>query len=201
LTAQVCDTIIDGEPMNCIDVNGMKQGTWVTFDNKLRYCFDEEGTNSISSVGEYEDDEKIGSWRYFNGPKYNSGITKEIIYHKSDSIEENIFGFFGISEKTIFKDNLPIFKKVDSYDYNYIMKFQNDKRLVIGEFILGDPREKDSEKIIISCENDSCMFILEDNQTLLSFASQDLNKLEFELARLSMGVYSRKIKSIKASIK
>lgn len=201
LTAQVCDTIVDGEPMNCIDLNGLKQGTWVTYENKLRYCYDSLGINSLSSIGNYKDNKKIGSWRYFIGPKYNSGITKEVIYHTSDSIEENMFGFMSIAEKTIFKSGKAIYKKVESFVYSFVMEFKDGERIIKGEYIANQRIDNNQEKVSLICEGDSCLFTLDDNQVLLSFTSQDLNKFEFELERLAMGLYTRKIKTLKAAVK
>jgi len=171
---QTCDTI-NGEPINCIDASGLKQGHWELTKKKIlvsgygglgskegcRYF--EKSEYYPLAKGEYSDNKKIGTWEYYSGNKL-ANLERKITYFKDGSIEdENLLDRYKIK---ISSDTL----KVKGQLFHYL------------------------DTMNIDCQTNNCSIRLSDDQLIMSFEFSDMDKLEFELLRLQMGEYNREIK-------
>lgn len=102
---QICDTI-NGIGINCIDRNGWRQGLWEEYvyswseDPKSIYgpqygfCGVKPLIKSkigVSSTGNYRNNKKIGTWKYFSESTDTFFINREITYHTNGSITERNF--------------------------------------------------------------------------------------------------------------
>lgn len=98
--AQTCDTI-DGLIVNCIDINGNKQGYWKIQDNIIDQKIysglgSKEGCRStenfhyeIKADGNYLNNNKNGLWNYYKKNDHIVVIEKTVIYKENGSTIEN----------------------------------------------------------------------------------------------------------------
>ena len=96
---QSCDTI-GGNLVNCKDAAGLRQGYWELTNKKVLFSRygglgSEEGCRYFEKVeyyplarGQYEDDNKIGTWKYFSGDKLEN-LERKIKYFKNGAIKDN----------------------------------------------------------------------------------------------------------------
>jgi hypothetical protein len=174
---QTCDTI-NGEVINCVDTNGLRQGHWELTKKKIlvsghgglgskegcRYF--EEAEYYPLAKGEYVNDKKIGTWEYYSGDK-SGRLERKIRYNGDGSIED------------------------DNLTDRYLITISSDTLDVKGQLY------HDLDTMNIDCQTNICFVELSNGQKLLSFEFADMDKLDFELLRIQMGVYNREIKKKK----
>lgn len=76
-TIQIKETF---DKINLVDKKGKKQGLWINY-GYVRYFFCNQ-KSYINSIGNYEDDNKIGTWYYYN----SNGFMEENQYYYNDSV-------------------------------------------------------------------------------------------------------------------
>ncbi|MBL4586780.1 MAG: hypothetical protein JKX84_06980 [Flavobacteriales bacterium] len=175
---QICDTI-NGEILNCVDANGLKQGYWeMTWKRVTMSWHGGYGTAEGCQYGEiatylplengnYRDNKKIGKWTYYDDEKYwgSPYIENEITYDENGSI------------------------KVDQLkQQRYLLNINMDTSFVRGYFL----HQLDS--IAIMCHFDTCHFTLSNHNELTKFSFDSIAVLEDQLYRLQIGLYDREIK-------
>lgn len=94
--SQSCDTL-NGKLVNCFDSLNLKQGYWEILNPKslvtISNCFGSNEESRVTpkyhlqSAGRYEDNVKIGLWKYYSG--LNNRLCKKIIYKADGSIGLN----------------------------------------------------------------------------------------------------------------
>lgn len=172
-----CDTI-DGKLINCTDTAGIRQGYWELTEKKILVS-GYEGLGSEEGCRYFEKAEHYprSSGTYKNGKKidtwnYYSGehlisLDRKITYYKDGSVKD---------------DNLAS---------RYTLNISNDSTNISGQYF------HDLDSIRINCQANKCLLKLTDGQELMSFQFNDINKIEYELLRLNLGVYDREIKKKK----
>jgi hypothetical protein len=175
---QICDTV-EGKFFNCFDINGRRQGFWKVQEKIIDHSsysglgtkggcrYYEEFHFETLSEGFYNDDIKVGTWKYYNNEWNSYFLEKEINYNKG--------GTFTVK-------NL-----IDSSTIEY----SNDSSIIEG-FVLHK-----GDTINIAFSSEICSFKLYKHQAILAFDCSDLDKFEYELLRLKYGLYDRKINVIK----
>ena len=179
--AQSCDTLYKSlaylpkelpRDINCIDEAGQKQKWWVIY--KLKDYEYEVSPNQFEkrtyiagnySFGLFENNRKIGVWKYiFNGGDYTYEI-KEEVFHKDGSV-----------------------KRVDN-DGRIVTNFSADSSSINSTIILAQ------DTLCIDCNKKAritdpyCKMTIK-NSVLKTFPKEDFEK---ELASLNYGYYTREI--------
>lgn len=174
---QTCDTI-DGNLINCTDTAGLRQGYWEVTKKKILVS-GYEGYGSKEGCRYFEKAEYYprSKGNYKDGKKigtwdYHSGehlisLDRQITYYEDGSIKD---------------ENLAD---------RYVLNISSDTKVVTGQLY------HDSDSISIDCQSNKCLLKLSNGQELMSFHFTDLDKLEYELLRLNIGVYDREIKKKK----
>jgi hypothetical protein len=176
---QTCDTI-NGRLINCVDSSGRKQGKWETLKTRaILRSHSGYGTengcqyidNSVRQpieAGQYKDNKKIGTWEYIEWEGFDySHVAKTVTYHHNGSLTER------------------------NFLYNSVIEFNRDSSFITGFTI------HKSDSIYVTCTNKTCVFALKANKKIISFDYTGYERLDYELSRLSLGVYNREIMNIK----
>ena len=191
-TAQVCDTILSGQQMNCKDKLGKKQGKWITVDYWSQNP-DTFRTPYISSLGEYKNNKKKGEWTYVQRSSSTNVNITEVSY-RSRNIKEVIYNDYSTGPvKTIYKKNSVIKKVCASRNYKYSISYTKEGRRIRGQCILDHFRSDYVPNIDIICDNDSCSFALKGGFVILTFFDTNTDYLDYQLFRLTGGLYDREI--------
>lgn len=171
---QKCDTI-DGKFINCVDSSGLKQGYWELTKKKILVS-GHSGLGSKEGCRYFEKAEyyPLSKGKYKNDKKigtwdYYSGdhlvsLDRKVTYYEDGSVKDE--NLTDLYELEITSDTL----NVNGYFYH------------------------DLDTMSVNCQTQTCSIRLSDGQELMNFEFSDMDKLEFELLRLKIGVYNRKIK-------
>lgn len=177
LNAQNCDTI-NGRIINCVDSNGLKQGYWEFYDRTVisssYSCFGPEGrcvytenvSEAIESEGFFENDQKIGEWKYYQNNNFGYDHKRKITYGQDGSVTDDRRHELGI--------------------WN-ILKYNNDSTEVNGYAL------QIRDTVFVNCVSDTCSFCLSNHNELVRFSFDSLQKLQDQLFKLMIGVYDRDI--------
>ncbi|MCZ4408917.1 hypothetical protein O3Q51_08865 [Cryomorphaceae bacterium 1068] len=181
---QSCDTY-DGVAVNCIDSVGLKQGLWIYKKNRLTSssyadlgsdagCRYNAHYSPIAEIrGYFKDDMRIGQWEYLYGGHTLSLDRVENYYNNGDIKAE--YWDYATTKSGRLVDH-------------YYLTFNNDSSKIRGKFY----HEFDS--LTLSLEHDVCEIDFSNNDSLMTFRNCDLDKFEYEILRLLIGVYDRDIK-------
>lgn len=174
---QTCDTINE-KLINCVDTNGLRQGYWELTKKKILVS-GHGGLGSKEGCRYFEKAEyyPLAKGEYLNDKKIgtweyylgdkSAHLTRKITYFKNGSIRDENLVDRYLIE--ISKDTL----KVKGQLYHYL------------------------DTINIDCQANVCKVELSNSEDLFRFEFTDMDKLEFELLRIQMGVYNREIKKKK----
>jgi hypothetical protein len=174
---QKCDTI-NGKYVNCIDSDNLKQGFWKITEKKILLswhsgygskdgCQYGENVEYIPlSEGQYKNDKKVGTWKYFKTNNLTILTEKEITYLNNEEI------------------------KVLNFNENTTIEYNKDSTIIKGFLNY----KKDT--IYLNCSEKKCSFKLESDKEIIAFDLTEFFKFDYELTRLKIGMYDRKIKEI-----
>lgn len=140
LFGQRCDTI-EGQIMNCVDKDSLKQGYWYEYYISKILTTDSFNRNPRAigfhndkgivytpiAEGFYKDNKRIGSWTYYEG-----------FYNDPDA-----------HEKTVVFTDSGFRYEIDSF-YHYRFKISDDSSNVTGKLFL----KKDT--VNVTCKNGNC---------------------------------------------
>ncbi|QNL22231.1 hypothetical protein HZR84_09870 [Hyphobacterium sp. CCMP332] len=189
--SQICDTTETGDLVNCIDSDGLKQGKWIEYDTKLMFCGDPKGKLFISGIGEYENGKKIGVWRRYDGPKYNSGLTSTIEYHPNGIIEQSWVSWIaGLRKRMIWQGDSILLLEKDAFDYYYFKKPSKEYAFELKI----DTSLMENFKVIEIKFSDSTFSFYHQGKKFVEERYDDMRRFEFEIDRLELGCYEGAIK-------
>lgn len=176
-SGQSCDTIQE-RVVNCTDSNGLKQGAWEVWNDRLRQQEDYgpvpgfcqtapliKARTTIKNKGEYLDDKKIGKWTYFEDGGDLYAVSRIEIYESDGSVEV----------KTPF---------------NLTTAFYNHDSTLVNSTVL----ETGEDTVHISCVNRACLATFKRHE----FIRFTLDNLAFEQHRIQSGIYHREIEKLKS---
>ena len=174
---QKCDTI-NVENINCVDKDNLKQGFWKITEKKILLswhsgygskdgCQYGENVEYIPiSEGLYKNDKKVGTWKYFRMDNLTALTEKEITYLNNGGVK-----VVNLIENTTLEYNR---------DTTIIKGFLNYKKDII----------------YLNCSQKKCSFKLDSDKEITAFDLTEFFKFDYELTRLKIGMYDRKIKEI-----
>lgn len=172
---QTCDTV-DGKFINCIDYEGLRQGYWELTKKKILVSgygglgskdgckYFEKAEFYPLANGHYKDGKKIGTWDYYYSGEHLVLLDRKITYYENGSVKD---------------ENFPEL---------YSVEVNQDSTIVTGQFY------HNLDSININCKMRNCVLTLSDGQELMSFQFNGIDKLEYELLQLKIGMYYREIK-------
>ena len=171
---QTCDTI-DGKFINCIDSTGYRQGYWELTEKKILVS-GYNGFGSKEGCRYFEEAEYYlrSSGNYKNGKKVGTWN-----FYSGEQL-------VSLDRKITFYENGSI--KDENLGGRYTLNINNDSSAINGQFF------HDLDSIRIDCKANKCILKLTYGQELMSFQFKDLDKVEYELLRLNLGVYDLEIK-------
>jgi len=176
---QSCGTI-KGEIINCIDSAGLKQGYWKETRKKVLLSWygglgSKEGCRYGEDVvylpvaeGYYQDNQKVGTWKYYSNNDHLISVDREITYFKDGGIKD------------------------DNFLEWYSIQLNNDTSIVSGYIF------HDKDSVRVECKMGTCRFELTNRKELLSFTLFEYFKLEYEMLRVTSGTYDIDIKKLNA---
>jgi hypothetical protein len=169
---QTSDTI-DGQVVNCVDKKGLKQGYWLERKKILL----------LSGYSGYGSEKGC---QYFEKNKYILSSEGLYIDDKKTGLwnyYDNLNNERGDIEKKI------IYNKQNTqeinFTYKYYLALNSDTTLASGHVYL------DIDTIKFTCKQRTCVAETSENITFLMFP---IDKLEFELCRIGLGVYNQAIR-------
>jgi len=176
---QTCDTI-DGKLINCTDTAGLRQGYWELTKKKIL-------VSGYGGLGSKE------GCRYFEKAEYyprSKGAYKD---GKKIGTWDYYSGehLISLDRKITYYEDGSI--KDDNSADRYMLNISSDTTVITGQFY------HDLDSIRINCRENKCLLTFTSGQELMSFQISDIDKLEYELLRLKIGVYDREIKKTHAN--
>jgi hypothetical protein len=175
---QSCDTL-EGKTYNCIDIKGERQGHWKEQRKIVEYSgysgygsargcqYFEKFHYQITAEGVYSDNNKTGTWKYYNRFSETPEVEREITYKNDESIIEKSFFPYTIIEA------------------NY------DSSIISGYTI------HNVDTLTFAYSNKKGLFKLGKDKIILSFDCPDISKFEYEMLHLKYGWYAMDVRLLK----
>ncbi|QNL22252.1 hypothetical protein HZR84_09975 [Hyphobacterium sp. CCMP332] len=187
--SQKCfDTTESGELVNCIDINGQKQGKWIYYNTKLRHSYEIEDTTN-SELAEYRYYKQKEDSAKYQGCKQDRFSKSIVIYHPEGIVEQSWDDIFFVKRRMIFKGDKILLLEGRTYQYYYFKIPLNDSKF---HFKIDTTDISSLKKIEIKVSENKFYFQYM-SKNILEETFQNLDMLNFELDRLEIGFYEGKI--------